>query len=232
MTSMTVMRLFDADLPAIESHLQAQVEQAPAFFQGAPLVIDLTNIEGPGLDLAGVVRLAREQGLVPVAVTGGEAQAAAGLGLGVLDWKEPMPEQTPEPPPRAAEPSAEPAPPTAPAQPSRKPTAASPSMVVTQLVRSGQQIYARGGDLLVLNQVSPGAEVIADGHIHIYGALRGRALAGAQGDENTRVFCKRMEAELIAVAGVYRVSEQLDEQMRGQAAQAYLRDGNLVLEAI
>ena len=99
-------------------------------------------------------------------------------------------------------------------------------------MRSGQHVYARGGDLLILGTVSAGAEVIADGHIHVYGKLHGRALAGAQGDEQARIFVQSLEAELIAVAGVYCVSEELDENLRGRAVQAYLHEENLVLEPL
>ena len=106
-----------------------------------------------------------------------------------------------------------------------------PAKIISEPVRSGQQIYADGADLIVLNTVSPGAEVIADGCVHIYGALRGRAIAGARGDETARVFCRKMEAELIAIAGIYAVSEQINAGPRGQAAQAWLDRGQLKIEA-
>ena len=100
---------------------------------------------------------------------------------------------------------------------------------MTQPVRSGTQIYARGGDLIVLSSVSPGAEIIADGHVHIYGALRGRAIAGASGDTEARIFVGKLEAELLCVAGHYLVSEAIPPEHIGQAVQVILTDDRLTL---
>jgi len=101
---------------------------------------------------------------------------------------------------------------------------------VTQPVRSGTQIYARGGDLVVTAPVSPGAEIMADGNIHVYGALRGRALAGAGGDAEARIFCSRLEAELVSVAGRYLVSDQIPPEYRGLSVQIALVDDRLTIE--
>jgi septum site-determining protein MinC len=105
----------------------------------------------------------------------------------------------------------------------------SSSMLHTQQVRSGQQLYATGRDLTLCTGVGAGAEVIADGSIHIYGALRGRALAGAQGDVTARIFCREFHAELVAIAGQYRVMEELPAQLVGRAVQIWLEDGKLRL---
>lgn len=239
MTSLAVMRLFSDDLEAIGARLRIQAKKAPSMFRGAPLAIDVGVLGSADLDLSGVVELLREQGVVPVAIRGGDdamRSAAAGLNLGVLEWAETSVTQAQSPKDEPAEPSQaashkaekaqKPAPPPAP------PNTRTPTTLITQPVRSGQHIYARGGDLLILGTVSAGAEVIADGHIHVYGKLHGRALAGAQGDGQARIFVQSMEAELIAVAGVYRVSEELDERLRGCAVQAYLHEENLVLEAL
>ncbi|MGH7108878.1 MAG: septum site-determining protein MinC, partial [Stellaceae bacterium] len=121
---------------------------------------------------------------------------------------------------------AEPRETAAPALPSAVPTRA---QLVTQLVRSGSQIYARGGDLVVTAAVSPGAEIAADGNIHVYGALRGRALAGASGDRDARIFCSRLEAELVSIAGRYLVSEQLPPEQHGAAVQITLVDDVLTI---
>jgi septum site-determining protein MinC len=96
-------------------------------------------------------------------------------------------------------------------------------------VRSGTQIYARGGDLIVTAAVSPGAELVADGNIHVYGVLRGRALAGAAGDSAARIFCTRLEAELVSIAGHYLVSEQLPAGMQGFPVQIALVDEQLTI---
>jgi septum site-determining protein MinC len=99
-------------------------------------------------------------------------------------------------------------------------------------VRSGQQIYTPDGDVIILGAVSAGAEVIADGNIHVYGVLRGRALAGVKGDIETRIFCQSLEAELISIAGRYRVSEQISPADRGKPAHIRLVEDRLVIEPL
>jgi septum site-determining protein MinC len=105
-------------------------------------------------------------------------------------------------------------------------------MIHAALVRSGQQIYADQRDLTVLTGVGAGAEVIADGSVHIYGPLRGRALAGAQGNEQARIFCREFHAELVAIAGHYKVLEDIPAELRGKAVQVWLQDGQLHLAAL
>jgi septum site-determining protein MinC len=109
-------------------------------------------------------------------------------------------------------------------QPSRATT-----RLVTEPVRSGTQIYARGADLIVTAPVSAGAELVADGNIHVYAALRGRALAGASGDASARIFCSRLEAELVSIAGRYLVSEQLPAEQRGLPVQIALVEDQLTI---
>jgi len=99
-------------------------------------------------------------------------------------------------------------------------------------VRSGQQVYARGRDLILTTLVGNGAEVIADGSIHVYGALRGRALAGAQGDESARIYCQEFHAELVSIAGQYRVFEDIPAELRGQPVQAWLEGDRLMLKKL
>jgi len=106
------------------------------------------------------------------------------------------------------------------------------SLVITQPVRSGQQIYARGGDLVILNSVSPGAEVIADGHVHIYGTLNGRALAGVRGDTKARIFCQSFRAELVSVAGTYSINEQFEKNILGRPVQISLRNDTLQIDTL
>lgn len=107
-----------------------------------------------------------------------------------------------------------------------------PGLMHATPVRSGQQVYADNRDLTVVSTVGAGAEVIADGSIHIYGPLRGRALAGAQGDESARIFCREFHAELVAVAGHYKVLEDIPEELRGKAVQVWLDHGQLKLAAL
>lgn len=110
---------------------------------------------------------------------------------------------------------------------------AKPTIVVSQPVRTGQQIYAEQADLIILGSVSPGAEVIADGNIHIYATLRGRALAGASGDENARIFVQSMQAELVSIAGIYRVFEQkLPPHLHQKAVQIELQEDRLAIGPI
>ena len=99
-------------------------------------------------------------------------------------------------------------------------------------MRSGQQVYARGRDLTLTAMVGNGAEVIADGSIHVYGTLRGRALAGAQGDAGARIYCQNFQAELISIAGQYRVFEDIPAALRGKPVQAWLEDDKLKLAAL
>lgn len=106
------------------------------------------------------------------------------------------------------------------------------SRVVTRPVRSGQQIYAEGADLIVLSQVSEGAEVLADGHIHIYGTLRGRALAGVKGDESARIFCQQLEAELVSIAGNFVLQDALPQQLLKKPAQVSLSGTKVAVEAL
>ncbi|MEG3050943.1 MAG: septum site-determining protein MinC, partial [Thermomonas sp.] len=108
----------------------------------------------------------------------------------------------------------------------------SPGLMQTAPVRSGQQVYAENRDLTVLSAVGAGAEAIADGSIHIYGALRGRALAGAQGNEEARIFCREFHAELVAVAGHYKVLEDIPAELRGKPVQVWLEKGHIKLAAL
>jgi septum site-determining protein MinC len=106
-------------------------------------------------------------------------------------------------------------------------------MIQAAPVRSGQQVYAENRDLTVLAAVGAGAEVIADGSIHIYGALRGRALAGAQGNEKARIFCREFHAELVAVAGHYKVLDEIPKELHGKPVQVWLdNNGQLNIAAL
>ena len=109
---------------------------------------------------------------------------------------------------------------------------ANPGLVQTAPVRSGQQVYADNRDLTVLAAVGAGAEVIADGSIHIYGALRGRALAGAQGFEQARIFCREFRAELVAIAGHYKVLDDIPRELHGKPVQISLHEDGLRIDAL
>jgi septum site-determining protein MinC len=106
------------------------------------------------------------------------------------------------------------------------------ALMLTQPLRAGQIVYAEGRDVVALAPVNPGAELIADGNVHVYAALRGRALAGARGDEQARIFCQKLEADLISIAGVYLSSDELPEDKRGKAVQVQLHEGELLISEL
>jgi septum site-determining protein MinC len=217
-----VVRITDPYDPALDADLKEQVARSPGFFLDAPVVLDLKDCIGctSVADYVQLKTVLRRHRLIPVGVA--NASQIQQRAAGAVDLAPFNPagsgRRTAEPPQRAPVDGAEmpqpKSPPRAaaaerPAQPAPGPAAATRPRLVTQPVRSGTQIYARGGDLIVTAPVSAGAEVIADGNVHIYGALRGRAIAGASGDESARLFVQRLEAELICVAGRYLVSEAI-----------------------
>lgn len=219
---MNLLELKSADLSAIKLELAEKVTQSPAFFQRSPLVFgleQLTDAEQDSFDLAGLCLICRDLTLIPTATRGANARLqneCSKLGLAVLPRSKTKQSELTQDAPVAAE-----------TEEAAKPPAASPTRIITTPIRSGQQIYARGGDLIVMAAVSAGAEVLADGNIHIYGALRGRALAGVQGDENARIFCSSQEAELVAVAGQFMVDEVLRTNHWKEAVQIYLAGGRI-----
>ena len=212
MLSLTQLTLDTEDAAAAEQALADYAGRVPAAMRELPLVLD-----GPsGLPLAPALNQLQKAGLNVVAAMQGGLQAQARqLGLAVIS-----PAMLGGARPAAAAASPEPAPAA---------TAARSTRLISTPVRSGQQIYAEGADLVITAAVSAGAEVIADGCVHVYGVLRGRAIAGARGNTEARVFCMKQEAELIAVAGVYAVADQIQDT-RGQAVQALLSDDRLRIE--
>ena len=216
------------------------------FFDGDAALLDLSQLaDGHTADWSTVKGVFEAHGLHVVGGRGGSnelRQSAAAAGLPGFAASEraaraTATRQTAEPPPpppqlpeQGASLAAESAPPPAPTQLAidlaPPPPAAVPTRVVDRPLRSGQQVYARGGDLVVLAAVNAGAEVIADGSIHIYAPLRGRALAGASGATGARIFTTRFEAELVSIAGVYRTFEAgVPGELAGKPAQVQLTDG-------
>lgn len=222
---MTLLDLKTTDLAAIGAELADKVNQSPAFFAQSPIVFGLDQLndtEQKCLDLASLCTLCRELKLLPTATRGGNSeltQQAIRLGLAILPKGRTKSTETSAP--------IEEADPAGPDSKAPVENAASPTRIITTPIRSGQQIYARGGDLIVMAAVSAGAEVLADGNIHIYGALRGRALAGVQGDEGARIFCSSQEAELVAVAGQFMVDEVLRTNHWKEAVQIYVAGGRI-----
>jgi len=210
MASLTRLRLLTPDLAAARAHLEDLARRMPDAVRGLPVVIEADFVP----DLGALRELLRAVGMQPVGVTEGPlGEAARAIGFAVL--------------PEAKTVGAAPAASVARATPAPR----KPARIVDVPVRSGQQVYAEGADLVVMAAVSPGAEIIADGCVHAYAPLRGRAIAGARGDESARIFCRQFEAELVAVAGVYAVAEQM-QGVRGSAIQAYLEQGKLKIEVM
>ena len=207
---------------AFEFELAGQVQRSPRFFLNAPVVLDLKDAEDftQAPEFGEAKRILRRHTLSLIGVqnaTPAQLDAATTAGLASFALNATQPTR-----PRPAE--------AAPAPHHQTAPAAAKARLVTQPIRSGTQIYARGSDLIVTAPVSPGAEIMADGNIHVYAALRGRALAGAGGDVEARIFCSRLEAELISIAGRYLVSDQIPLERRGLAAQIALVDDRLTIE--
>lgn len=201
-----LLPLRSRDLPSVLAQAAAQWGEVAGGFEQEPLVLDLRSMPAGSEPLAwpALLQGLQAHGLQPVAVLGADTladcdqQALRSAGLQLLGDA---------PRGETAARSEAPAPPPAPEPAVAAPTA-NPPMVIDRPLRSGQQVYARDADLIVLGLVSHGAEVIADGHVHVYGALRGRAIAGAKGNTAARVFAQSLEPELIAIAGTFRTSEK------------------------
>ncbi len=232
-----VLHAMTPDMTQFKQQLEAHLAQMPDFFAGAPVAVGLAALaEAEAIpDFADLADFMRQRGMAIAGVIGGsEAQrrAAREAGLGLF------------PEPRAAKKQMEPAAPalepaagiqtsvavpeTPVAVPARRPT-----LVIDKPVRAGQRIHAEGGDLVVLAIVNAGAELIADGDIHVYAPLRGRALAGARGDTTARIFAQCMEAELVSIAGYFQVFEDgIPAALRGKAVQIHLDGERVALAAL
>lgn len=215
------LRLKSADLDALAEELLAQYGDMPEFFEDDLLVVDMAQLPPEAadaeIDFARLIALLRERRLHPLAARGGsEGQQAAATGAGLLAAPEVRVQAPPRPP--------EPAPGTTVVEPAPADLPVPGALVVDRPLRSGQQVYARGRDLVVMAMVNPGAEVIADGHIHVYAPLRGRAIAGARGWPEARIFAREMRPDLVSIAGVYRTSDDpLPPEVWGQPASVRLQ---------
>lgn len=236
------LRLKRLDPEELQRELAEKVRNAPNLFQHAPVVLDLSHLaELPDLEtVRDLFARIKEAGMAPVGLSYGTTeneQIARALDVPLFakfraaferDGKSEPIVEAPKPRRREAEPKPAPA-----AQSSAQPEAAAViGLVHDKPVRSGQQVYARGRDLILTKLVANGAEVIADGSIHVYGALRGRALAGAQGDASARIYCHEFHAELVSIAGQYRVFENMPDELRGQRVQAWLDGDKLVVQKL
>ncbi len=238
--TMTVLQLIDPSLEKFSAQLKSLIAQAPKFFENAPVVIDLQmlNKTSVKVDFNKLCSQLRIEGIIPVGVRGGTSahhEKAKDAGLAVMSLSK---HEEPELTPAATQSKTIEAKPDLPKPKSNSPSQATDtknavkSYVITRPVRSGQQVYAQGGDLVVIGSVSHGAELLADGNIHVYGPLRGRALAGINGNTQARIFCQNMEAELVSIAGCYIVNESLIHSAPNEARQIYLEHGRLQVQPI
>lgn len=233
--------LHSNDIREIIGGLDQRMADAGAFFENEPVVIDSTQLVDP-IDWDALIRALRSHSLHPVGVVGEgpNVLAANACGLPTVDLANPIqrPASTPAPEadvPVVAAPSSSTTTPTpAPATESPSvPQIAPAAMVINRPLRSGMRIYARNTDLIVIGVVSQGAEVIADGNIHVYGPLRGKAMAGARGDTSARIFTTQLDPELLAIAGVYRVVEtRLDASLLNQPTIVQLAGDALTITAL
>lgn len=222
--------LKSADLAQLSADMQQRFGDTPDFFDNDPVLVDLQALDsqaGP-LDMPGLLALLKRHRMNPVALRANHpSHEAAGTlaGLFVAQEMRAAPVSTPVTEVREVIREVEVV--------REVPAASQSAMVVDKPLRSGQHVYARGRDLVVLAMVNPGAEVMADGHIHVYAPLRGKAIAGAKGDSTARIFTTSLEAELVAIAGVYRTSDTpLPLEVLGKSAQIWLSEDKLYMRAL
>lgn len=216
--------LNSAEHAALDTHLTTLFAATPDFFGGEAAVFECSRLpaDAASPDWVWLAQELKNRGLNPFAVQNASAELAAAAtqaGLLVLNQATPAPAAAvaaaAEPEPAAAAPAA---------------AVAAPTRIIDKPLRSGQRVYAAGGDIVVLAAVNPGAEVIADGSIHVYAPLKGRALAGARGDTSARIFTTQLEAELVSIAGVYRTFESApDAAVAGKPAQIRLADASQIV---
>ncbi len=215
--TLTVMHLLDLDLAQFEQQLAETVTKAPRLFDRTPVVLDCSAIDGDKLDLQAFCQRLREHSLIPIAIQGGTAlldTLAQCQGVAVLNVSSHH-----EKPQKGKLKGSE-----------HHATETIKTKLLTSPVRSGQQVVSKGGDLVITAAVSHGAELLADGNIHVYGALRGRALAGIAGNKQARIFCQSLDAELVSIAGFYRLSDAIEPS--AGPCQIFLQDDHIQIEAL
>ena len=213
------MALVLAPEPPVEDWLDAldaQVARSPSFFNGRPVVLDLGGLPSEQPDVAGLLQRLNGRG---IRIIGTEGAHPSWQGL--EQWA-PLHANTTRPA-RSID---------VPEEPRTAPAHDATSLLIDQPVRSGQSIVFEKGDVSIVGSVASGAEVIAAGSIHIYGALRGRAIAGLTGNSRARIFCRRLEAELLAIDGVYQTADDMDATLRGKPVQAWLAGEAMMLATL
>lgn len=213
----TVLHVLSTEPEIFLHQLDDTVAKAPKLFEHTPIVFDLSSVHQLEFDLQSLLQMARAHGMIPVAIQGGSAvhnTLAQCHGLAVLHASSTQDKPIIE----------------RPIENNHYETTKPLTKLITTPVRSGQQVVAKGGDLVIASSVSHGAELLADGCIHVYGALRGRALAGISGDKEARIFCQSLEAELVSIAGFYRLSDAIEPH--NGPCQIYLMDEHIHIEPL
>ena len=233
------LRVRSLDVEKLKLEMQERVARAPKLFERAAVILDFGGLTKcpDAKTVSALIDALKAAGVLPIAIAYGTSaieELSVQVGLPLLakfrasyesqTVEAPAPET--KKPARKAEPEVEKPASVAVA------TKSEPGLMQTQPVRSGQQVYAQNKDITVMATVGAGAEVIADGSIHIYGALRGRALAGANDNVNARIFCREFHAELVAIAGHYKVLEEIPKNLLGKAVQIYLDKDQLRIEEL
>lgn len=227
LSTLMVLYLNGIDLKALEDELSAQVDRSPQMFKGVPIVVDLSAIPvGNNLDLSWLKNLLMSRDLIPVGLRNVNVDLrdkAVKAGWALLVGSGSKSKKTQDTTPVVEAPKiVEPEIINVPIE----------STMHVQQVRSGQQLSVPQGDLVVVNSVNEGSELLVDGNIHVYGALRGRALAGIHGNQSVRIFCQSLEAELVSIAGFYKMQEDIPAELRGKMVQIYLDAGELKIDPL
>jgi septum site-determining protein MinC len=217
--TLTVLHLLGTDKDAFEQQLIETIATAPRLFDRTPVVLDCSAVDSDCLDLSAFCQCMRLHAIVPVGIQGCNALLATiaqVMGLAVLHASSTHDKSLMQDIPEILT--------------TKQPDETIKTKILTMPVRSGQQVVSKGGDLVITAAVSHGAELLADGHIHVYGALRGRALAGIAGDKDARIFCQSLDAELVSIAGLYCLRDAI-EPIAGPC-QIFLLDDRIHIEAI
>lgn len=196
--------------------IDATIARSPGFFAGRPVVIDLSSVDLSQAGIGHLLTSLQDRNIRVLGIEGVSPDHLTNSLPPLLTGGRPCGLPQSEPP----KPQAKPAKP--------KQT----SLLLDQPVRSGQSIVFTDGDVTVLGSVGSGAEIVAGGSIHVYGTLRGRAMAGINGNSSARIFCQRIEAELLAIDGYYQTAEDIGESLRSRPAQAWLEDDALKITAL
>ena len=242
MLMLNVLRLQNININDIESTLQQKRDEAPMFFTQSPIVVDCSDIDAEQiklLDLRALRRILVKMDFVPVGLRGvSNSLLAASMSAGWNVLRSPKRRALAPPVAKKTTDTSLVDNETVAKADEKNVTATEKTpiiragMTIEYPVRSGQQIYAKNADLIVLSQTSAGSEVMADGSIHIYGPLRGRVLAGVKGDKTARIFCRSLEAELIVIAGCYQLLDESKTDLKGKPAMIRLENENLIIESL